>query len=110
MPYFNYGGPLSEHSSVEQRMLEYAAELGKDLECSHLEVRETAQRAQWPSKDHKITMVLPLPATDAELDKQLGSKVRAQVNRAAREGLEYTFGGAEPVSYTHLTLPTTPYV
>ena len=95
MPYFNYGGPLSEYALVEQKMMDYAAELGAKLDCSHLEVRETHPRDNWLSKQHKVTMILPLPEDDKTLDAQLGSKVRAQVKRAAREDLEFSLGGVD---------------
>ena len=95
MPYFNYGGPLSEHAAVDQMMLEYCAELGGNLECSHLEVRDTGARDSWLAKQHKVTMILPLPESNDILDKQLGTKVRAQVKRAAREDLEFSHGREE---------------
>ncbi len=95
MPYFNYGGPLSEYVEVEQQMLAYAADLGDELECSHMEVRETHSREGWLSKQHKVTMILPLPESDQKLDKQLGAKVRAQVKKAAQADLHYQVGGAE---------------
>jgi len=95
MPYFNYGGPLSDYPAVAQKMMEYSTEIGAQLECTHLETRETQMREPWLCKQHKVTMILPLPKSDEELDKQLGTKVRAQVNRAAREDLEFTTGGAE---------------
>lgn len=95
MPYFNYGGPLSQYPSVSNRMMEYASEVGRSLACTHLEARDTQRREPWLVKDHKVTMILPLPQSDEILDRQLGSKIRAQVNKAAREDLEYTVGGAE---------------
>lgn len=98
MPYFNYGGPLSEYPVVAQKMMEFAAQTGTSLECTHLEARDTQRREPWLCKDHKVTMILPLPGSDEELDRQLGTKVRAQVNRAAREDLEFVTGGAELLS------------
>ena len=98
MPYFNYGGPLSDYPSVAQKMMEYSTEIGAQLGCTHLETRETQMREPWLCKQHKVTMILPLPGSDEELDKQLGTKVRAQVNRAAREDLEFSTGGVELLS------------
>lgn len=95
MPYFNYGGPLSDYPAVAQQMMEYASATGTTLECSHLEARDIQRREPWLCKQHKVTMILPLPASDDVLDKQLGTKVRAQVNRAAREDLEFSTGGIE---------------
>lgn len=95
MPYFNYGGPLTEFPDVAEKMMQFATETGASLGCTHLESRETQKRDPWLCKQHKITMILPLPDTDEELDRQLGTKVRAQVKRAAREDLEFIIGGAE---------------
>lgn len=95
VPYFNYGGPLSESGAIDKAMLAYAADIAGELNCSHLEVRDTCPREGWVAKQHKVTMILPLPENDEVLDKQLGTKIRAQVNRAAREGLEFNFGGSE---------------
>ena len=95
MPYFNYGGPLTEYPDVAQKMMEFAAQTGNSLECTHLESRDTRLREPWLCKQHKITMILPLPDSDEELDRQLGTKVRAQVKRAAREDLKFVIGGAE---------------
>src|SRR3569833_1098296 len=40
-------------------------------------------------------MVLPLPATETELSKQLGAKLRSLIMRAEREQVEVVRGGAE---------------
>lgn len=98
VPFFNYGGPLSAADVIDQAMLDYAAGIAEQAECSHLEVRDTRPRDGWVVKRHKVTMILPLPKSDEVLDKQLGTKIRAQVGRAAREGLEYSFGGVELLS------------
>ena len=60
-----------------------------------MEIRETAPRPDWSSVQRKISMILPLPATDDLLDKQLGSKLRAQVNKAQSNQLTVDFGGHE---------------
>ena len=43
----------------------------------------------------KVHMQLPLPASDAELWKQLDSKVRNQVRKGQKSGLTVAWGGAE---------------
>jgi FemAB-related protein (PEP-CTERM system-associated) len=92
MPYVNYGGPLSTCGAVEEALLQHAAQLSEQINCEHMEVRETNPRKDWQSTERKISMILPLPASDTELDKQLGSKLRAQVNKAASNDLTITFG------------------
>lgn len=95
MPYFNYGGPLTSYPVAAQKMMEFAAELGTSLGCTHWEARETHRREPWLCKQQKITMILPLPSNDDELDRRLGTKVRAQVKRAAQHDLEFVIGGSE---------------
>lgn len=95
MPYFNYGGPLAEHPQVEEALLRHAAELSKTIGCDHMEVRETKARENWASTQRKVSMILPLPDSDALLDTQLGAKLRAQVKKAESNELTVEFGGHE---------------
>jgi FemAB-related protein (PEP-CTERM system-associated) len=95
MPYFNYGGPLADSLAVEASLLAAAEALGTGRNLKHIEIRETRPRAGWPSRDSKVSMVLRLPERGAELDAALGSKLRAQVQRARREGPSVHFGGVE---------------
>lgn len=95
MPYFNYGGPLADSADVEEQLLSYADQLSAGLDCTHFESRETSARPNRESKQHKVTMILPLPASDELLDKQLGSKIRAQINKTQQLGVAAKFGGVE---------------
>lgn len=95
MPYFNYGGPLALDYSVEHALLSYAAAFSEKINCSHMEVRDTQNRNEWQSVQRKVSMILPLPQSDDILNSALGSKLRAQINRAAKNQLEVKFGGQE---------------
>ena len=95
MPYFNYGGPLAEHPQIEEALLNHAAELSKTIGCEHMEIRETKARGHWASTQRKVSMILPLPGSDELLDKQLGSKLRAQVKKAESNDLTVEFGSHE---------------
>lgn len=95
MPYFNYGGPLAELPAAEEALLNHAAELSKSVGCEHMEIRETRPREKWASTQRKVSMILPLPGSDELLDKQLGSKLRAQVKKAESNDLTVEFGSHE---------------
>lgn len=97
MPYFNYGGPLAQSLSVDEAMLKHAKQLSEDLGCTHMEIRETRDRKHWQGVQRKVSMVLPLPKTDNELENKLGSKLRAQVKKARSHQLHVEFGGIEKV-------------
>ncbi len=95
LPWFNYGGPLADSLAIEEQLLSFADDLSMELECTHFESRETRARPTRQSKQHKVTMILPLPPTDDLLDKQLGSKIRAQVNKTHQAGVSVVFGQTE---------------
>jgi serine/alanine adding enzyme len=95
LPYFNYGGPLALHGLVEDRLLQVATESARARGLRHVEVRETQFRATWPARDTKVSMIRRLPASEAALDAELGSKLRAQIRRAGRESPDVRIGGSE---------------
>lgn len=95
MPYFNYGGPLTQNPAIEEALLSHGAQLSDELGCSHMEIRETRGRSNWKSIQRKVSMILPLPSSDEKLDAELGSKIRAQVNKAKSNDLSVTFGGLD---------------
>lgn len=96
MPYFNYGGVVSDSVEVDRHLLEKAESLRVELGCSHLELRESKDRKnELPAKTDKVTMLLGLPGDPEELWKAIGAKRRAQVKRPIREGADFFFGGEE---------------
>lgn len=94
VPYFNYGGVLADSDAVAQALLAHAAQQGEALGVAHVELRHTAQVCDWPARDNKVSMIRRLPDTPEALDQELGSKIRAQIKRAEREGLTVQRGGA----------------
>lgn len=93
MPYLNYGGPLGTPDAcwrLQNAAEEEAQRLGVDL----LELR-----ARWPTASplcvtsRKITVLLDLPRSSQDLwSHGLPPKVRTDIRRARREGLEARFG------------------
>lgn len=93
--FFNYGGALAADPDVARQMMVCAAEAAEELGCRYLEFRDTQSRlGDWVSRTDKITLQLELPATVDSLSKRLGSKLRSQVKRAAREGVRCRTGTA----------------
>jgi len=93
MPFLSYGGPLGPPEAQEvlvEKAVEEAKRLGVDL----LELRA---RRELPGGLHvsrrKLTVVKSLPGSVEELwEAGLRSKVRSQVRRPMKEGLETRFG------------------
>lgn len=106
LPFFDYGGALSDDDEAHRALIEEARRIGSRLGAKHLEIRHRtappesggarpAAAADSLLRVHKVRMVLALPGTSAELMRSFKSKLRSQITKAQREGLELQVGGAE---------------
>lgn len=95
VPFFNYGGPLSDFLDVQQALIDAATREAKKWQWQHLELRTCQPLLNYPSTQHKASMVLPLPESESILDDNLGAKVRAQFKQAASHPLTVKFGKRE---------------
>jgi FemAB-related protein (PEP-CTERM system-associated) len=96
VPFLNYGGPLGDVDAV--RALTDAAVGLADLHRVHLlELRSpTPLPVDLDVSHRKITVILDLPVGDpAAVWKGLDSKVRSQVRRPMKEGVDVRFGSAQ---------------
>lgn len=95
VPFFNYGGPLTENDSIAQALLDAATQHARKAGLSHLEVRSTHKLNDWPCRTDKVSMIRRLPTDSATLDQELGAKVRAQIKRGQQENPQVAIGGVE---------------
>ncbi len=95
LPYFNYGGPLSNDFEADQALVLEAIHQAKTRQCQHIEWRESALRPGMPARTEKVNMWLKLPANAADLWQAIGSKLRAQIKKAQASGLTYETGGLD---------------
>jgi FemAB-related protein (PEP-CTERM system-associated) len=96
MPYVNYGGILADDPSVERALLERGIEEARANGSTHLELRHARQQfATLPAKRHKVAMILRLAPTVEAQWQALDKKVRNQVRKAEKSGLQTAEGGAE---------------
>ncbi len=95
VPFFNYGGALAVTAKIETALMQRAEQVAQNLGVSHIEFRDTVEREPWPKRTDKVAMLLRLPGSVEALDKQIGSKLRAQIKRAQRESPEVLQGGSE---------------
>lgn len=95
MPYFNYGGAVSDAPEVSQLLMDTAAAKARELGCSHAEFRDTRPRAPWPVRTDKVSMELPLVSDAAALWASFSPKLRAQIRKPQKEGAEFIRGGSE---------------
>lgn len=96
VPFFNYGGAVADDPSTARALMEEGAKLAQQRGCSYVEYRDAQQMpGAWNVRTDKVSMILELPATFAELSKKLGSKLRSQAKRADREEPNVRIGSIE---------------
>ena len=97
LPFVNYGGVLADSVAARDALLAEVSRLSVTTGVSHTELRGTEQLGELPCKLNKVAMRLEVPATEDELSRQLGSKLRSQIRRPQREDPEVVTGGIDLV-------------
>jgi FemAB-related protein (PEP-CTERM system-associated) len=96
VPFVNYGGVLADDAHSERALLDRAIDDTQRAGGSHLELRHSSQHfAELRPKRHKVAMELQL---ESDIDAQwavLDKKIRNQVRKAEKSGLESRSGGGE---------------
>ncbi len=96
VPFFNYGGVLSEDEEVTRALLDKGEEILSECGADSLELRNIGESIDGlPTRTHKVTMQLPLPETADLLWKSFKPKVRNQVRKAEKSDLQVRIGGIE---------------
>jgi FemAB-related protein (PEP-CTERM system-associated) len=94
LPYCDLGGCLANDSLIKQQMEEHSVKLKRQYKASHVEIRERTQTENdvpnWENK--KVSMLLSLPPTSEQLRTSFKSKLRSQINKAEKNGLQYELG------------------
>lgn len=101
LPYLNYGGVLADDTEAASRLVDRALGLASELDVRYLELRHE-RPVNHPGltgqAGTKVHMRLPLPSQSKELWKKLSPKVRNQVRKGQKSGLEVVWGGEERLS------------
>ena len=91
LPFCDVGGPIAHSAVAQQALIDHATEKMQKLNCQGFELR---QRATSPMDDNqmtgrKVSMLLELPKSADLLMKSFKSKLRSQVRKAEKNGLEF---------------------
>lgn len=95
IPYFNYGGVVSDWINVAKDLLAHLRTVSIEERLSYVEVRSMQADLADRVSTKKVSMILDLPATEGELDENVGAKVRAQYRKAEEHSPQICFGKAE---------------
>jgi serine/alanine adding enzyme len=92
LPFVNYGGPLGTTEGV-RALADRATALADGGHVKLLELRSRVPLPlELPVSHRKITVVLDLPRETDQLWAGFGSKLRSQIKRPQKEGVEMRFG------------------
>ena len=96
LPYVNYGGVLAAGGAAASALVAEAARIASARSLSYVVLRHRQRMfPALPARDHKVTMVLPLPRDEHTLWNGLDRKVRNQIRKAEKSGVVTLAGGAE---------------
>lgn len=92
MPYLNYGGPLGDDRAVQALVAE--AERIADLDAVKLLELRSARELPitLPVSHRKVTVVLPLDGGAEAVFGKFKAKLRSQIRRPAKEGVDVRLG------------------
>jgi FemAB-related protein (PEP-CTERM system-associated) len=96
LPFVNYGGLVCKEVAAAALLLAEAEKLRQSCGAKYVELRHLAPPIEaLPAKQHKVTMILPLSHSDDEQWKRFDPKLRNQIRKAQKSGLEVLTGRAE---------------
>lgn len=89
LPYCNYGGLVAIQGMGQEQMLTAMLEYLNKQGISCLELRDLAPNHE---QTEEVSMLVALPSSEEELWKRVGDKVRNQVRKGKKAGLELRWG------------------
>jgi FemAB-related protein (PEP-CTERM system-associated) len=96
MPYFNYGGVLGDDAETKERLISEAIEIARKLKGTHIEFRQNELLENGMRyKASKVSMRIALPKEPEDLWKAIPSKLRSQIRRPEKEGMQTRIGGID---------------
>jgi serine/alanine adding enzyme len=96
LPFLNSGGVIAETSTAKTALIAEAIALAKKLRVKYLELRHrTDPQLDLPCKMHKVAMVLPIEPHPEKMWAKLPHKVRTDIRKGTKLGLEAEFGREE---------------
>jgi serine/alanine adding enzyme len=98
MPFLDYGGACADSPDVARSLCNHALRLVPRVGAEYLEIRQCFSPSESASvRLDKVSMILDLSPGVERLWHLLPAKVRNQVRKAEKAGLQVGFGGAELV-------------
>ena len=94
MPFLDQGGVLADSEEASALLVEAAAQQARKLGAKGLDLRAPLPSSPKPGETSRFRLLLPLPASEDELRKTVGPKVRNQIRKSEKGGLASEVVGA----------------
>jgi serine/alanine adding enzyme len=99
LPFLNSGGVVAESQEARDALVAEAIAIAKRKGAQYLELRQRFNpEVNLPAKTHKVAMVLPIEPDSEAMWAALPHKVRTDIRKCMKAGLEAQFGGEEFLS------------
>jgi FemAB-related protein (PEP-CTERM system-associated) len=99
LPFLNYGGVLAENGAVANALCRAAADLARRKGGRHIELRQAGPvEIPWACRQHKVALVVGLPANPDHYWAGLSSRLRGKIRKAQRAGAKLSVAGPEGLS------------
>lgn len=103
LPFCDVGNCLSASSVVEEKLLDEALKIGKQLRTKNIQPRGqlhskyNTKSSFTQLKSSKVRMMLDLPDSSEALLEEFKSKLRSQIRKAENNGIAFRWTGKEGV-------------
>jgi len=96
LPFFSEAGIVADSPIAANALAEEAVRLAERTGAEYVELRHAQEAAlSWPAKTNKVTLVCDVFADPEENMQHLSTKMRTNVRRSLRSGLQAEFAGRE---------------
>ena len=96
LPYVNYGGLLCATDQACVLLLEAAEKIRSECGAAYIEMRHVTQKLEnLPTKQNKVSMILALSGSSDTQWNHFNSKLRNQIRKSQKSGLEFRCGRME---------------
>jgi FemAB-related protein (PEP-CTERM system-associated) len=102
LPFCDLGGVLSNCAQARDKLVKESTLLAQKLKAKQIELRSYTQTSPYQVKglsvntqSYKVSMLLELPPSPKQLWESFKSKLRSQIRKAEKNGLQFVWGSQE---------------
>jgi serine/alanine adding enzyme len=96
LPFFSEAGLVTDSSEAAEALLAEAIRIARDLKAEYIELRHRGDSSiSWPAKTNKVTLECDVHSDPEENMRRLTTKMRTNVRRSLKLGLQADFGAKE---------------